>query len=386
MTNVQFETLEFTELPPLSLYVHLPWCVRKCPYCDFNSHAIDGLVPERDYVQALMQDLRADLGWVQHRDLGSIFFGGGTPSLFSAEGIHGILSGIGELIKFSDRMEVTLEVNPGAVDRSRLSDFRNAGVNRLSLGIQSFDDQKLISLGRIHNGRDARQAVEGTLDAGFTNFNLDLIHGLPGQTTQQALEDLETALSFSPTHVSWYQLTIEPNTRFYTNPPQLPGEDQLWDIVRHGRSLLRQQYDHYEVSAFCKRQSRALHNLNYWQFGDYLGIGAGAHGKITRLDQQSIVRSWKTRRPDHYLRHEGEKLAGIRTLQAEEIPLEFMMNALRLTDGVTPGQYRRRAGLPLESIASFVRQARLMKLLRNNSRIQPTQLGLRYLNNLLGLL
>lgn len=386
MSNNDFEALEFTELPPMSLYIHLPWCVRKCPYCDFNSHAIDGSLPEKAYIEALMQDLDRDLNWAQGRKMCSVFFGGGTPSLFSPDGINSILTGVGELLDLTDQTEITLEVNPGTVDSLRLSGFRQAGVNRLSIGIQSFDDEKLKSLGRIHNGKEARLAIEATRKAGFSNFNLDLIHGLPSQTTEQALRDLAIAISSSPAHISWYQLTIEPNTEFYSKPPQLPDEDLLWDIFRHGRSLLKQQYDHYEVSAFCIPGSAARHNLNYWQFGDYLGIGAGAHGKITLLDEQSIIRSRKIRQPNGYIRTKSEKISAVRTLETSEIPLEFMMNALRLTNGVTARQFTHRAGLPIESIASFLRQARSYKLLRRNRRIQPTQRGLRYLNNLLELL
>ena len=383
MTNDNVETLEFDELPPLSLYIHIPWCIRKCPYCDFNSHAIDDPLPEDEYVNALMKDLSKDLHWVQDRDVCSIFFGGGTPSLFSPSTIHRILTGVGELLGVAKTVEITMEVNPGTVDRARLAGFRDAGVNRLSLGVQSFDDEKLAGLGRIHNGREAKRAIEASRDAGFTNFNLDLIHGLPGQTIEQALTDLRTAISFSPSHISWYQLTIEANTEFYSNPPQLPDEDLLWDISRCGRSLLLQQYDHYEVSAFCRPGSTALHNLNYWQFGDYLGIGAGAHGKITLLDQQSILRSWKTRLPLHYIN--ADKSAGVRVLGAGDVPLEFMMNALRLSDGVTTRLYCQRTGLPPESITTFLRRARSRKLLRKGSRIQATQRGLRYLNNLLEL-
>lgn len=386
MTGNVVAMLKFTDLPPLSLYIHLPWCLQKCPYCDFNSHAIDGPLPEEDYICALMKDLNRDLQWVQGRDLRSIFFGGGTPSLFSPDSIHKILTGVGELLGFTNQIEITMEVNPGTVDCARLAGFKDAGVNRLSLGIQSFDDEKLAGLGRIHNGQEARRAIEATGAAGFTNFNLDLMHGLPGQTTAQALMDLDTAIGFSPVHISWYQLTIEANTQFYSNPPQLPDEDLLWDISRCGRSLLRAQYDHYEVSAFCKSGSAALHNLNYWQFGDYLGIGAGAHGKITLLEQQSIIRSWKTPLPGHYIKNNADKLAGVRTLDVADVAPEFMMNALRLSNGVTTTLFTDRAGLPMESIAAFLKQARSKKLLRKNDRIQATQRGLRYLNNLLELI
>lgn len=386
MTSNVVAMLKFTDLPPLSLYIHIPWCLHKCPYCDFNSHAIDGPLPEDDYICALMKDLNRDLPWVQGRELRSIFFGGGTPSLFSPDGIYEILTGVGELLGFTKQMEITMEVNPGTVDRTRLAGFKDAGVNRLSLGIQSFDDEKLTRLGRIHNGQEARRAIEATGAAGFTNFNLDLMHGLPGQTTAQALMDLDTAIGFSPAHISWYQLTIETNTQFYSNPPQLPDEDLLWDISRCGLSLLQGQYDHYEVSAFCRPGSAALHNLNYWQFGDYLGIGAGAHGKITLLEQQSIIRSWKTRRPGHYINNSTDKLAGVRILDVADVAPEFMMNALRLSNGVTARLFTDRAGLPMESIAAFLKQARSKKLLRKNGRIQATQRGLRYLNNLLELI
>ena len=384
MTNDRVAAPRFTDLPPLALYVHFPWCRQKCPYCDFNSHAIDGALPQEAYVRALMQDLKRDLQWAQGRDLCSIFLGGGTPSLFSPRSVHQILTGIGELLGLTDQIEITMEVNPGTVDRARLTAYRDAGVNRLSLGVQSFADDKLASLGRVHNGREARQAIEATCAAGYNNFNLDLMHGLPGQTVDQALSDLETAISFAPTHISWYELTIEANTQFHKRPPRLPDEDLLWDMSRYGRALLLQHYDRYEVSAFCKPGSAALHNVNYWQFGDYLGIGAGAHGKITLLDEQSILRSWKTRLPLDYMTSGNP--TSLRVLEDSEIPLEFMMNALRLTGGVPARLFTRRTGLPTESVAAFLQQAASKRLLRRGGRIQATQRGLRYLTDLLTLL
>ena len=289
-------------LPPLSLYVHIPWCIKKCPYCDFNSHQATTTIPEQAYVQALVNDLEADLAWVQGRTLQSIFFGGGTPSLFSGAAIAEILNTAEKLIGFDPAIEITLEANPGTAEQQKFADFHSAGVNRLSIGVQSFNDQQLQQLGRIHNGKDALKAIDTAKTAGFNNFNIDLMHGLPAQTMAQAEADIQLAIQTGAQHISWYQLTIEPNTEFYSRPPLLPSDDHLADIQNIGSQKLQHAcFSQYEVSAFALDGQRSKHNMNYWQFGDYLGIGAGAHGKVTLPELNQVLRSSKTRQPDHYL-------------------------------------------------------------------------------------
>jgi len=349
------------KLPPLSLYVHIPWCVKKCPYCDFNSHGLEAsgahnakseAMPEAAYTRALVRDLSNDLDFVQGRELESIFFGGGTPSLFSPESIAEILQAAEQFIGFSEDIEITLEANPGTADSGHFEGYRKAGVNRLSIGVQSFNDAHLKTLGRIHSGDQAKHAVALARQAGFDNINLDLMHGLPGQTLAEADSDLSTALALRPTHLSWYQLTIEANTAFYNAPPILPKDQVLADIQAYGQALLFEEgFQQYEVSAYAQSGRASRHNTNYWQFGDYLGVGAGAHGKITLPDQQYIVRTRKTRRPDGYLARSDHYLAETRPLEAEELPLEFMMNALRLNQGVPRRYFSERTGLNFESIA-----------------------------------
>ena len=342
------------KLPTLSLYIHIPWCVRKCPYCDFNSHE-EKTIPEQEYVARLLCDLEQDLPFVQGRVLESVFFGGGTPSLFSAQSIKAILDGVQEKISFADNIEVTLEANPGTAESEKFLGFRNAGVNRLSIGVQSFQRQHLQALGRIHDGQQAVLAVKMAQDAGFKRINIDLMHGLPGQTVDDALSDLQQAIDLGVSHISWYQLTIEPNTVFYRQPPPLPAEEALWDIQQAGLSLLQKNnFNQYEVSAFAcadnHHDQQCKHNRNYWQFGDYLGIGAGAHGKITLPIENRILRYSKTRLPRHYLERESSFLAEKFDLAAVDLPFEFMLNALRLADGVPKELFAERTGLAQATI------------------------------------
>ncbi|MFZ2320426.1 MAG: radical SAM family heme chaperone HemW, partial [Pseudomonas sp.] len=288
-------------LPPLALYIHIPWCVRKCPYCDFNSHAAGPTLPEQEYVDALLADLDADLGRVHGRQLSSIFFGGGTPSLFSAAALGRLLAGVEQRIGFAADIEITLEANPGTFEQAKFQAYRQLGINRLSIGVQSFQADKLKALGRIHDGDEAIRAADMARAAGFDNFNLDLMHGLPDQSIEDALSDLRIAIAQQPTHLSWYQLTMEPNTVFWSQPPTLPEDDTLWDIQEAGQQLLAEHgYLQYEVSAYARAGRQAQHNLNYWSFGDFIGIGAGAHGKLSSPSGQ-IVRTWKTRLPKDYL-------------------------------------------------------------------------------------
>lgn len=373
-----------TPLPPLSLYIHIPWCVRKCPYCDFNSHAASPVLPEEEYVDALLADLDLDLPAAYGRPLQSIFFGGGTPSLFSARALARLLQGVEQRIPFASDIEITLEANPGTFEQDKFVAYRGLGINRLSIGIQSFQAAKLEALGRIHNGQEAIRAADMARQAGFDNFNLDLMHGLPDQSLDDALGDLRQAIAMSPTHVSWYQLTLEPNTVFWNQPPLLPEDDTLWDIQEAGQALLASAgYDQYEVSAYAQPGRAARHNLNYWSFGDFIGIGAGAHGKLSHPDGR-IVRTWKTRLPKDYLNPDKPFQAGHKALTAEELPFEFLMNALRLTDGVAAHLYQARTGLALDSLAQARRAAEQKGLLQvEPSRLAATPQGQLFLNDLL---
>ena len=373
------------QLPPLSLYVHIPWCVRKCPYCDFNSHASRGELPEQQYLNALRADLQQELPAVQGRKLTSIFIGGGTPSLFSARGIADILEAAEQLIGFEQGVEITLEANPGTLETGRYRDYRAAGVNRLSIGIQSFNSEHLLTLGRIHSGEQALAAVASAVEAGFDNFNLDLMHGLPNQSEAQAMSDLRQALALQPAHISWYQLTIEPNTEFWSKPPTLPDDDHLDAIQQAGHQLLAENgYQQYEVSAYARDNRPSKHNLNYWQFGDYLGIGAGAHGKVTWPQQARIERRSKTRQPDHYMARQNSHLAGSHEISNDELPVEFMMNALRLRQGVPQHLFTDRTGLPPDTIAKAAHRLQQQGLLEPDStRHCTTALGYRFLNSVL---
>ena len=372
------------QLPPLALYVHIPWCIRKCPYCDFNSHAATPELPEHAYVAALLADLDVDLVHVHGRPLESIFFGGGTPSLFSASALQTLLDGIEQRIRFSAQIEITLEANPGTFEQHKFAAYRALGINRLSIGIQSFADSKLQALGRVHSGTEAIAAIEMARKAGFDNFNLDLMHGLPDQSPAEALADLQTAIDLAPSHLSWYQLTMEPNTVFWNKPPVLPEDDVLWDIQEAGQALLAEHgYMQYEVSAYARAEHVAQHNVNYWSFGDFIGIGAGAHGKVSD-PQGRIQRTWKTRQPTDYLHPEKAFLAGSNTLAAEDLPFEFLMNALRLTDGVELKLFSQRTGLGITALQDGLNQARQRGLLCTDpERLAASAQGQLFLNDLL---
>lgn len=373
-------------LPPLSLYIHVPWCIRKCPYCDFNSHKAEDTLPEKEYIKALLADLDADLHWIQGRPIESIFFGGGTPSLLSAKAYEKLFQGLKKRLTFSDDIEITLEANPGTFEAKKFAAYRKLGINRLSMGIQSFRPEHLKTLGRVHDRDQALKAIKLAKKAGFDNFNLDLMHGLPGQTKEQALEDLTLALSFKPQHLSWYQLTIEPNTEFYKRPPVLPEDDTLWDIQEAGLALLGEQgFDHYEISAFSQAGKASRHNLNYWQFGDYLGIGAGAHGKITLADANTIIRTHKTRLPKDYLDVDKNFLAGKQTIDPDDIGLECLMNGLRLRQGMAVEDFEMRTGLTLASVQQPLQKAQDLGLLKLDKRIYASEKGQQYLNELLAL-
>lgn len=369
-------------LPPLGVYVHIPWCVRKCPYCDFNSHANSKALPEQEYLAALRRDLQAELPYVQGRKISSVFFGGGTPSLFSAAAIAEILAMIDGAIGFTPDVEITLEANPGTTDQHKFTGYLRAGVNRLSVGVQSFDSQHLANLGRIHSSDDAISAVEAAKAVGFTRINIDLMHGLPNQSQTSALQDLRIATGLAVEHISWYQLTIEPNTVFYSNPPVLPPDDNLALIQEAGTDwLLQEGYSQYEVSAFAKPGGQCRHNLNYWQFGDYLGLGAGAHGKLTNPHLNTIARRRKTRQPDNYIQA-VDPLAGVEFVEPEERLLELSMNALRLVGGVS-------ADLVAERIGRAIPWAQLQPLMENKLLAQSTtqyvttSLGYKFLNETL---
>jgi len=372
------------QLPPLALYVHIPWCVRKCPYCDFNSHAAGPNLPEEAYVDALLADLDADLAQAHGRPLTSIFFGGGTPSLFSAKALGRLLEGVERRIPFAGDIEITLEANPGTFEQEKFAAYRRLGINRLSIGVQSFQADKLKALGRIHDGDEAVRAADMARAAGFDNFNLDLMHGLPDQSLDDALGDLRIAIAQAPTHLSWYQLTVEPNTVFWNQPPVLPEDDTLWDIQEAGQALLAEHgYAHYEVSAYAQPERMARHNLNYWTFGDFLGIGAGAHGKLSTPDGR-ISRTWKTRLPKDYLDPAKRYSAGERLLTADELPFEFLMNVLRLSDGCAAELFSQRTGLPLQQLAEAREQAQRRGLLQADpTRLVASREGRLFLNDLL---
>lgn len=372
-------------LPPLSLYIHIPWCVRKCPYCDFNSHAAQDTLPEAEYINALLADLATEKDRVYQRPIQSIFIGGGTPSLFSAHSLEQLINSIAKQFSLADNIEITLEANPGTAEQQKFADYYQLGINRLSIGVQSFHSTQLQSLGRIHSAQEAINAAAMAHKAGFTRLNLDLMHGLPQQTPQQALADLQQAIALQPDHLSWYQLTIEPNTAYWSHPPILPEDEALWAIQEQGQALLTEQgYQQYEISAYAKSASaQAKHNLNYWSFGDFIGIGAGAHGKLTHLDG-TIYRNWKTRVPKDYLAANGQFQAGQRQLTEAELPIEFMMNALRLTEGVPANYFQERTYLPLTSIATICAKAQQAGLLASDEkRLVATPQGLLFLNNLL---
>ena len=374
--------VHFSALPPLSLYVHMPWCVKKCPYCDFNSHERQGELPFASYIEALVRDLEAMLPSVWGRRLQSIFVGGGTPSLFPAESIDALLAAVRARLPLEPDAEITLEANPGASEAARFRGYREAGVNRLSLGVQSFDDAMLQALGRIHSADEARRAVELALDT-FGNVNIDLMYGLPGQTLAMARADIEAGVRMATPHLSAYQLTLEPNTVFYSHPPALPGDDDAADMQQMIEDALGAAgFGHYETSAFARPGRRCRHNLNYWEFGDYLGIGAGAHGKLSFADR--VTRHERVKQPREYLAAGGE--VPLREIAARELPFEFALNAFRLVDGFPVELFPRRTGLPSMALESGLKAAEGNNfIVRDLQRIQPTEKGRRFLNDLVGL-
>jgi len=379
----------FTALPPLSLYIHVPWCVRKCPYCDFNSHKAPQDLPEDTYVDALIRDLEQELPSIWGRTVQTIFIGGGTPSLFSAEAYERLFSSIRALLPLSPQVEITLEANPGTFEAQRFSDYLDIGINRLSIGVQSFNDESLTALGRIHDSKQAIKAIETAHKVGFENFNLDLMFGLPHQTEKTARNDVATAIALEPSHISYYQLTLEPNTLFYQQPPTLPDEDPIidWQIANQQR-LNEAGYQQYEVSAYAKNNQQCQHNINYWQFGDYLGIGAGAHGKISDAAKQSITRRSKQKQPQAYIESAGSAAVVLNEelITKKDIGFEFMLNALRLTDGFPTPLFYQHVGLPISHINKALQQAEQLELITYDiHRICPTEKGQRYLNSLVEL-
>ena len=380
----------------MSLYVHLPWCVSKCPYCDFNSYEVRaGVLPEREYIDALLRDLRFNAELLRERELVSIFFGGGTPSLISVSALSSVLEAVAAIANLDSQVEITLEANPGAADAGRFAGYRRLGVNRLSIGAQSFNDDKLARLGRQHDAQAGQDAVTAARQAGFDNINIDLMYGLPEQTPAQALSDLAMAVELEPAHISWYQLTIEPNTAFYKTPPPLPDDDLTTAMQTQGGRCLREHgYRQYEVSAWGRDGCECRHNLNYWQFGDYIGIGAGAHGKFSHLKSPEtaqssplkISRQARLRVPASYIRHAGtdSAIAEHKTLSREDCILEFMLNALRLEAGTTEPCFTERTGLSPTTIRSQVNAATRDGLLHDVAgQIRATPKGARYLNELL---
>jgi len=367
---------------PLSLYVHFPWCVRKCPYCDFNSHPLRGDLPADAYVARLLEDLASDTASLRDRRISTVFLGGGTPSLLPAASIQRLLDGVRQVLEVATDAEITIEANPGTIDEAHFAGYAAAGVNRISIGAQSFDAAQLERLGRIHAPEHTERAVTTARQAGLHNINLDLMHGLPGQSVESALDDLERAISLGVDHISWYQLTLEPRTPFAADPPQLPDERTLEQIESKGLELLaRRGFERYEISAFARPGARSRHNLNYWTFGDYIGIGAGAHGKITWHNERTeVVRTEKPKAPDRYLRSAAATLRSIKPVSTDALPGEFMMNALRLIDGVPIATFEARTGLRLEVIAAECARQRRLGTFRED-RIGLTRTGLRYLDS-----
>ena len=369
--------------PPLGLYIHLPWCERKCPYCDFNSHESTS-IPEQVYVDQLLRDLESEIQQVGERTVSTLFIGGGTPSLFSVEAIDRLMRGVAERVPLDRDLEATMEANPGSAEAGKFAGFRAAGINRLSIGVQSFHDTQLQALGRIHNAEAAVAAVTAARSAGFDSFNIDLMHGLPGQDTALAADDLRQAMATGAPHISWYQLTLEPNTLFHKRPPQLPGENLLGDIQDRGEALLDGAgYRQYEVSAYARPGFQCRHNRNYWEFGDYLGIGAGAHGKVTGSDGR-VQRYAKSRKPADYLAAGGFRRTGQRTLSPDELPGEFAMNALRLNTGFELQLFESRTGLSAAALTPVIDTLVQRGLLSDvMGRVQTTPLGHRFLDSVI---
>ena len=376
---------ELLRNPPLSLYVHMPWCVRKCPYCDFNSHTVPDALPADEYIRALVADLEQDLPLVWGRPVQSIYFGGGTPSLFSAEQIASFLSDARARLDLRPDVEITLEANPGTIERDSCAAYAQAGINRVSLGVQSFDDGLLRSIGRIHSRRETEQSLLSLDSAGISNFNIDLMYALPGQSPAQSRLDIELAISAGPAHISFYQLTIEPNTAFAAQPPRLPVDDMAWDMHQVGSDLLEANaYRQYEISAFAQQGMQSRHNVNYWRFGDFLAIGAGAHGKITTAAEGCVQRFARHRHPKRYLQglQSGDWRAETRVLSDEELVFEFFLNQLRLKDGITIDDFSARTGLAWNVVESRVIKAVDKGLLEvRHGRVSPTVLGWRFVND-----
>lgn len=369
-------------MPPLSLYIHIPWCIRKCPYCDFNSHKSPEFLPEKNYVQALIADLETDLQYVANREIHSIFIGGGTPSLFSASAYNLLFNELKRILPFAPDIEITMEANPGSVEQDRFTEYRQLGINRLSLGIQSFNPMHLHALGRIHDSQQAHKAIESARHAGFININLDIMHTLPKQSVAEGIEDLRTALAHQPEHLSWYQLTIEPNTVFYKKKPTLPSEEENWLLEKQGLTLLKEAgFERYEISAFAKPKRQARHNMNYWTFGDYLGIGAGAHGKITT--QNGIIRTHKHRQPKEYLDLKKPFLASMKSVDVEDVLFEFMLNTTRLEQIIPIELFSTTTGLPFDLLRPKLEVAANKNLVSLTSTgWQITPLGRQYTNDL----
>ncbi|WP_165744988.1 radical SAM family heme chaperone HemW [Pseudoalteromonas sp. Z9A6] len=374
-------------LPPLSLYVHVPWCVQKCPYCDFNSHGQKGEIPEAEYVQHLIDDLKADLHLVQGRKIHSIFIGGGTPSLLTGAAYTRLLNEVDNLIGLEEHCEITLEANPGTVETGRFKDYVKAGINRISIGVQSMQNDKLKALGRIHGSDEANYAAQQAKEAGLNSFNLDLMHGLPGQTLDDALSDLKQIIALDPPHISWYQLTIEPNTQFASKPPTLPQDETLWDIQEQGVELLAQAgYVQYEISGYAKPGYQCQHNLNYWRFGDYLGIGCGAHGKVTDANTGLITRTEKVKHPRGYMDLIKPYMYKSWRVEQDDLAFEFFMNRFRLVESCPINDFNKLTTLPLQSQQSALNQAINKGLLTQiDSHWQVTLKGHRFLNDLLEL-
>lgn len=383
------DMFNFTALPPLSLYIHVPWCVRKCPYCDFNSHNSPQEIPEKAYVDALLRDLEQEVPLIWGRTVQTIFIGGGTPSLFSAEAYDRLFSGIRALLPLHHDAEITLEANPGTLESGRFKEYRALGINRLSIGIQSFNDDALRKLGRIHSSKQAIKAVEAAHAADYDNFNLDLMFGLPGQDEHKAAADVETAIALQPAHISYYQLTIEPNTLFHAQPPTLPDDDPIYDWqLQNQTRLAKAGYSQYETSAYAQQGRQCRHNINYWQYGDYIGIGAGAHGKISSAAPQQIARRVKQKQPQAFIDTAGTDACLLeQTLVAEdEVGFEFMLNAMRLLDGVATPLFQQHSGVAISTIRQAMQRAEALGLIEHSiSRIRPTEKGQRYLNSLIEL-
>ncbi|MCU7554846.1 radical SAM family heme chaperone HemW [Alteromonas sp. ASW11-19] len=372
--------------PPLSLYVHIPWCVQKCPYCDFNSHGLKSALPEKEYVSHLLDDLAIDAKQVAGRTVETIFIGGGTPSLLTAEAMHNLIAGIRARIDVAPDAEITMEANPGTVEAGRFTGFYQAGINRISVGVQSFQPAHLKLLGRIHDDAQAENAVAQAHAAGLPTFNLDLMHGLPDQSVENALSDLRRGLALSPYHLSWYQLTIEPNTPFYSRPPELPGDDILWEIQQQGHATLKAAgFEQYEISAYSKPGHQCQHNLNYWRFGDYLGIGCGAHGKITNTHSGQITRTVKVKHPRGYMELSRPYLDKQTPVADDALPFEFFMNRFRLVEACPSDDYAALTGQALpQDVRDSLSRAEQQGLLEiTPSQWQVTAKGRRYLNTLL---